>query len=411
LPVPASRLKCFLGVVAIGTILLASPRARAADDVIRIGVLDFFSSANGEAVGLGSVEAARMAAEDAGGTVAGKRIEIVQSDHQGKPDIGAAAARHWFDVDGVDAIVSVPNSAVALALIDIAKTRDKVLLFSSAGSSDITGRACAPSNVVEWTFDTYALANSSVRALVSEGADRWFFVTADYALGKSLERDARSVLSTVGGQAIGTVSVPMDNADFSSFLITAQSSGARVIALANAATDTVNSIKQAHEFNIGTGSQKLAALLFDITDANGIGLQTAQGLYFVNAFYWDRDEPARAWSRRFFARMNRMPTMFQAGTYSAVKHYLEAIAVVGTTGSGSRVIAEMRKAPVNDVFTRDGHMREDGTMVHDMYLMQVKSPAEQHYPWDYFRIVRRIPGAEAYRSMAESACPPDRRVP
>ncbi len=384
--------------------------ARASGDVVRIGVLDFFSSANGEAAGAGSVEAARIAAEDFGGTVGGRRIEIVQADHQGKPDIGAGLAREWFERGGVDAITSVPNSAVALALIDIAVARDKVLLLSAAGSSDISGRACAPSHVIEWTFDTFALANSSVRALVAEGADTWFFIKADYALGKSLERDARAVLDAVGGRTVDSVTTPVDTADYSSALLAAQASKARVIALANAATDTVNAIKQAHEFQVGGAAQRLTALLFDITDANGIGLETAQGLFFTNAFYWDRDEASRAWSARFFNRMKRMPTMFQAGTYSAVMHYLEAVARVGPD-KGEAVVAQMRRMPVNDMFVQGGFIREDGAMVHDMLLMQVKRPDESRYPWDYFRIVRRIPAAEAYRPMSQSPCPPDRRRP
>ena len=396
-------------VFAVVALLAWASAARAADGVVRIGVLDFFSSANGDASGAGSLEAARMAAEDFGGKVGGIPIEIVNADHQGKPDIGAGIAREWFERGGVDAIASVPNSAVALALVDLAVQHNKVLLLSAAGSSDITGRACAPSNVVEWTFDTYALANSSARALVAEGAESWFFITADYALGKSLERDARAVLTEVGGRVVGGVTTPVDTADYSSPLLAAQSSGAKVIALANAATDTVNSIKQAHEFQVGASGARLTALLFDITDANGIGLDAAQGLYFTNAFYWDRDAASRAWAERFFARVHRMPTMFQAGTYSAVTQYLRAVAAVGAE-DGAKVLAQMRRQKIDDMFVQGGQIREDGTMVHDMFLMQVKSPAEVRYPWDYFRIVRRIQAAEAYRPMAQSACPPERRA-
>jgi len=386
-------------------VLLLSPPAIAqiSDDVVRIGVLTdetgVFSSLSGE----GSVEAARMAIEDLGGKVAGKPIELVHADHQNKTDIGLAIARRWFDNEGVDVIVDVPNSAIVLGVQQLAKEKNRVLLVSSGGTADLTGKACSPVGV-HWTWDTYAFAASSAKSIVEQGGDTWFFLTADFAFGHAMQRDASRFVEAAGGKVVGSVRAPLGTTDFSSFLLQAQSSGAKIVALANGGSDMTNSIKQAAEFGITKGGQKLAALAAYITDVHAVGLEGAQGLLLTTSFYWDRTEASRAWSKRFFARRGVMPTQAQAGVYSAVAHYLKAIDAI-KSDEAKAVVAKMRAVPIHDFFADNGHIRPDGRMVRDMYLVEVKKPAESHYPWDYYKILKTIPGDQAFRPMSEGDCP------
>ena len=370
---------------------------------LRIGVLNDQSGMYADLAGPGSVVAARMAVEDAGGAVLGRTIEVLAADHQNKPDIGAAIAAQWYDRDGVDVILDIPVSSVALAVQEIARTRHKIVIFSSAGSSDLTGRACSPTGFA-WTYDTIALAKGTASAVVKAGGDTWFFLTADYAFGYSMETDARAVVIANGGKVDGAMRVPMNTADMSSFLLQARGSGAKIIGLANAGRDLGNSVKQATEFGIVAGGQKLAGLLVYISDVHSLGLQTAQGLLLTESFYWDLNDATRAWSARFAARFSgRKPTMTQAGVYSGVAHYLKAVAAAGTT-DGPAVAAKMRELPVNDFMTANAHVRADGRLLRDFYLFQVKSPAESKGPWDYYNRVRTIPANEAVRPEAEGGC-------
>ncbi|HEX3498539.1 MAG TPA: ABC transporter substrate-binding protein [Stellaceae bacterium] len=393
--------------IAIGVIVLlglsTAATAQISGDVVKIGVLTDQSGNFSSLSGAGSVLAAEMAAADYGGTVVGKPIEIINADHQNKTDIGLQIARRWYDVDGVDAIVDVPNSAIVLGVQDIAKERNRVLLVSGGGTADLTGKACSPVGI-HWTWDTYSFAVGSARALLDQGNDTWFFLTADFAFGAAMQRDATSVIEAGGGKVLGAVKHPLQTADFSSFLLQAQNSGAKLVALANGGSDTINAVKQAAEFGLTERGQKLAALAIYITDVHAIGLKGAQGLVLTTAFYWDRDEETRAWSRRFFARHGAMPTQAQAGVYSSVMHYLKAIAATGTDEARA-VVTRMKATPVDDFFARGGKIREDGRMVHDMYLAQVKKPEESHYAWDYYKILRTIPGDQAFRPLSESECP------
>jgi branched-chain amino acid transport system substrate-binding protein len=338
-----------------------------------------------------------MAAEDAGGGVAGKRIEIVFADHQNKADIGSSIATRWYDAEGVDAIVDMPFSSVALAVQDITRQRQKIALFSGPGSSDLTGKACSPFGF-HWTFDTVALARGTGSAVVKSGGDTWFFLTSDYAFGHALAKDTMEVVKANGGTVLGEAVHPVNNADFSAYLVQAQASGAKVIGLANGATDTTNSIKQAYEFGLAKSGQRLAGLLVFITDVHSLGLQTAQGLLLTESFYWDLNDETRAFSRRFGERMHgTMPTMVQAGVYSAV-------AAAGTT-DGPAVAAKIREIPINDFMSHDVHIRRNGRVMRDFYLFQVKSPAESKGPWDLYNLIRTIPAEEAARPEAEDACP------
>lgn len=389
--------------LAATAFLSAAPAAAQTGEAVRLGVLTDIASGNSDSVGMGSVEAARMAVEDAGGKAAGKPVEVVFADHQGKPDVGAGIVREWLDRGGVDAVVDVPQSAVALAIIPLVEKADRVALFSGAGAAAISGRACSP-NVAQWAFDTYSLANATGRALVAEGGDSWFFISADYTFGQELERDTGEAVRAAGGRVLGSVRAPFNTSDFSSFLLAAGSSGAKVVALANAAADTRTSAIQAHEFGLTRSGARLAALLLDVNDVRAIGLDSAQGLYATNPFYWDRTEASRAWSRRFQARVGRMPSMIQAGVYSAVRHYLRAVDAAAST-RGSAVVPRMRTMPVSDLFAEHGALREDGVMVHDMYLMRAKAPAASRDPWDVFEVVRTIPGNEAFRPLSASECP------
>ena len=373
------------------------------NDAIRIGVLTDQSGVFSALAGPGSVVAARMAVDDVGGRIAGKPVEVLAADHQNKADIGLQTARAWFDVDGVDMIVDVPNSAVVLAVQQLAKEKNRVLIVSAGGTADLTGKACSPTGI-HWTWDTYAVAVSTARAIVEEGGDSWFFLTADYAFGHAMERDVSRVVTGLGGKVVQSVKHPLNTPDFSSFLLQAEATNAKIIALANGGTDTSNAIKQAREFGLTTSAgRKLAGLALFITDIHGVGLASAQGLLLTTGFYWDRTEASRAWSRRFFERHGAMPTMSQAGVYSAVRHYLKAIEAAGTDDA-QRVVAKMRETPVNDFFAENGKIREDGRMVHDMYLAEVKSPEASRQPWDYYRIIRTVPGEQAFRPLSESEC-------
>jgi branched-chain amino acid transport system substrate-binding protein len=379
---------------------------------IRIGVLNDMSGPYADLSGKGSVLAAQMAAEDfakeAGAGAPG--VEILSADHQNKADVGAALVRQWVDQEGVAAVVDVPNSSVALAVNQILRDKDRAFLASSTATSDLTGPQCAPTTV-QWTFDTWALANGTARALVQSGADTWFFVTADYAFGKALEDDASKLIKAAGGKVLGSVKHPLNTADFSSFLLQAQGSGAKVIALANAGGDATNAIKQAAEFGVGQdGKQRLAGLLVFLTDVDALGLDKAKGLLLTEAFYWDLNDQTRAWSQRFAARAGgRMPTMNHAGVYSSVLAYLRAAqgASAPATGvpSGTAVVARMAQAPIQDPLFGPTTIRKDGRAVHDMYLFEVKAPGESRGRWDYYTVRATIPAGEAFRPMAEGGCP------
>jgi branched-chain amino acid transport system substrate-binding protein len=388
-----------------GALTLAAVPAHAADKALRIAVMTDLDGMGSDLGGRGSVIAAQLAADDAGGHAAGLPIEILEGDHQNKSDIGSALARQWYDEQDVQAIVDVPNSSVALAVQEIARQRRKIVLFSGAGSSALTGKACSATGF-QWTFDTVALSRSTALATVQAGGDSWFFITADFAFGHALAADAQAIVRANGGRVVGEVSHPYGATDFSSFLIQAQASGARVIAFANASTDTVTSIKQAGEFGLGrNGSQKLVGLLVSIADVHAMGLQDAGGLLLTDSFYWDMTDATRAFSARFEAQLpGRKPTMVQAGVYSAVAHYLKAVAAAGTI-DGVTVSERMRSIPVNDFMDHDVQIRKDGRVMRDFYQFQVKTPAETKGPWDYYRFVRRIPAIDAARPESEGGCP------
>jgi branched-chain amino acid transport system substrate-binding protein len=390
---------------AFAAVLLISAAARAeiAKDTIKIGVLTDMSGLYSDLSGAGAVEAVKMAVADFGGALNGKKIEIVSADHQNKPDIATAVARKWFDEDGVDMITDLTTSSVALAVQEVARAKNKVILVSGAASSDLTGKSCAPTSV-HWTYDTVALANGTGSAVVKAGGDTWFFITVDYAFGHALERDTAVVVKENGGKVLGQVRHPLNKSDFSSYLLQAQASGAKIVGLANAGADTVNSIKQAAEFGIVKGGQKLAGLLVFLTDVHSLGLKTANGLQLTESFYWDQDDAARAFSKRFADKVGRPPTMVQAGDYSATMHWLNAVKATDTL-DGPAVMKQLKSQPINDFMTKNGHIKEDGTLVRDMYLFEVKKPEESKGEWDLYKLVRAIPGEEAYRRPGGNECP------
>jgi branched-chain amino acid transport system substrate-binding protein len=390
----------FSAVVLLG---LSSPSfAQISNDTVRIGVLTDMGGNLSSLSGAGSVVAATLAAEDFGGKVLGKPIEIVSADHQNKADVGSQIARRWLDTDNVDMIIDAPNSSVALAVQDAAKQRNRVFIASAGGTAELTGKSCSPVGI-HWTWDTYSAAVSTAKAIVEVGGKSWFFLTADYAFGRAMETDVSRVVQSSGGKIAGSVKHPTNTSDFSSFLLQAQASKADVIGLANGGSDTSNSLKQAQEFQL-TKTAKIAALAIFITDVHAVGLQTAQNLYLTTGFYWDRTEESRAWSKRFFAKHGAMPTMSQAGVYSATMHYLRAIEAI-KNDEATAVVKQMRATAVNDMFATNGRIREDGRMVHDMYLVQVKSPSDSKYPWDYYKVLRTVKGDDAFRPLAESECP------
>jgi len=390
-----------LGLTA-ALLLSGTALAQLSGDAVRIGVLTDMNGNLSALSGKGSVVAAQMAVDDFGGQVLGKKIELLSADHQNKPDIGSQVANKWFDIDGVDMIVDAPNSAVALAVQGIAKDKNRVFIASAGGTAALTGKDCSPTGI-HWTWDTYAAAASTGRAIVEDGGKSWFFLTADYAFGHAMEADVARIVNAQGGKVAGGVRHPTNTSDFSSFLLQAQASGADVIALANGGSDTSNSIKQAQEFGL-TKKMKMAALAIFITDVHAIGPQAAQGLLLTTAFYWDRTPESRAWSKRFFEKHGAMPTMSQAGVYSAVTHYLNAIAAA-KTDDAMPVVAKMKQTPINDMFATGGKIRDDGRMVHDMYLVQVKAPGEVKQPWDYYKVLRTVKGDDAFRPLSESDCP------
>lgn len=378
-------------------------QAQISDDVVKIGVLTDMSSLYADATGKGSLIATEMAVADYGGKVKGKPVQVISGDHQNKPDVGVGIARNWFDNDKVDAIFDVPTSSVALAIQQLTRDKNKIFINSGGGTSDLTGVACSPTTV-HWTYDTYALSNVAGRAMVQRGEDSWFFITADYAFGAALERDASNVVKDSGGKVVGSVRHPLNSSDFSSYLLQAQASKAKVVALANAGGDTTNALKQATEFGLTKGGQKLIALLFEITDAYAIGLKDGQGLIATDAFYWDLDDETRAFSKRFMDKVGHMPTMIQAGLYSATMHYLKAIDATGTDDT-AKVMAQMKATPIHDFFAKDGHIREDGRMVHEMHLFELKKPEESKAPWDLYKLLATVPGDQAFRPLDKGGCP------
>jgi len=382
----------------------AQTASRISDDAVRIGLLLDMSSLYADITGTGSVAAAQMAIDDFGGKVLGKPIQLVYTDHQNKADIAANKAREWFDRDKVDAILDVAASGPALAVAPIAKEKNKIAVFSGPGSVRLTNDACT-AVTVHYAYDTYALANSTARAVVAKGGDSWFFLTADYTFGSTLEKDATDVITSNGGKVLGAVRHPLNASDFSSFLLRAQASGAKVVGLANAGGDTINAVKGAQEFKLtADGKQRLAGLLVYINDVHTLGLEAAQGMLLTTGFYWDRDDETRAWARRFFEKTKKMPNMSQAGLYSSVMHYLKAVQARGTDDTAA-VMAKMKQTPINDFFAKNGRIREDGRMVHDMYLFEVKKPSESRYPWDYYKQVSVVPADKAFQPLAASTCP------
>lgn len=371
---------------------------------VKIGVLNDRSGIYADLSGEGSVIAARMAVEDFDADAKNIAVEIISADHQNKPDVASTIARQWYDQDGVDIIVDVPTSSAALAVSDITREKNKVFISSGAATSDLTGKSCSP-NTIHWTYDTWALANGTGRAMVESGGKKWFFLTADYAFGHALERDTAAVVEAAGGEVVGSVRHPFPGTDFSSFLLQAQSSGAEVIGLANAGGDTINSIKQAAEFGITQGGQALAGLLVFLTDVHALGLEAAQGLVLTESFYWDLNEGTREWSKRFAERNGgNMPTMVQAGVYASVLHYLKAVEATGGKDAAA-VMAKMKEMPTDDPLFGKGEVRADGRKIHDMYLFRVKTPDQSTGPWDYYETVATIPADRAFRPLDEGECP------
>lgn len=394
-----------LGVSALACIAAVAGWHQASAQTtgpLKLGVLTDMSSLYADNGGPGSVVAAKMAVDDFGGSVLGKKIEIISGDHQNKADTGSVITRRWIDNEGVEAILDVPNSAVALAVQGITREKKKLFLATGAATSRLTGDECSPTGI-HWTYDTYALSQGTTKAISKLGIKSWYFLSADYSLGAQLEADGRKVISAAGGQVIGSVKHPVNTPDFSSFLLQAQASKAEAIALADAGGDFINAVKQAGEFGM-TKTQKRVGLLVFIADIHSLGLQSAQGLILSSAFYWDLNDGTRAWSRRFIDKTKKVPTMIHAGTYGAVMHYLKAVAAAGTV-DGPTVATKMREMPVNDFMTRDGTIREDGRLVRDMYLFRVKSPEESKYKFDYYQLLATIPGNEAFRPLEEGGCP------
>jgi len=389
----------------LALLLLLPLAALAQGKTIKIGVLNDQSGLYADLGGQGSVTAAKMAAEEFGNKVAGMPIEVVFADHQNKPDIGSSIATKWFDVDGVDVILDVPNSGVSLAIAKVTADKNKVFIDSGAATSNLTGKNCTP-NTVHWTYDTWALANGTGKEVVRAGGDTWFFLTADYEFGKQLEKDTTAVIVANGGKVLGSVLHPLNTTDFSSFLLQAQSSKAKIIGLANAGGDTINSIKAAYEFGIVQGGQKLAGLLVFITDVHSLGLKTAQGLQLTSAFYWDHNDKTRAWSKKFAARFNgRMPSMVQAGVYAGTLHYLKAVQALKSKDDGKAVVEKMKALPTDDPLFGKGTIRADGRKIHPMYLYEVKKPAESKGPWDYYKLIKEIPADQAFRPLDKGDCP------
>ena len=379
---------------------------KISDDIVKVGVLTDFSGLYSDVAGQGSVTAAQMAIDDAtGGTgkVLGKKVELVSADHQNKADVASSKARTWFDVEKVDGIFDLTNSATALAVQELGKAKNKLVVVSGAGSTALTGKSCSPTGI-HWMYDTYSLATGTGAAVLKEGGDSWYFLTADYAFGHSLEDDTTAIIKAKGGKVLGASRHPLNTSDFSSYLLQAQASGAKILGLANAGGDLINSVKQAKEFGLTSSGQQLAGLLVFITDVHSLGLESTQGMYLTEGFYWDLDDKSRAWSKGFFEKLKKEPTMIQAGVYSSIYNYLKAIEATGTDDPAA-VVQYLKTITINDPVIRNGKLREDGRLVHDMYLLQVKKPAESKKPWDYYTVKQTIPGEQAARPLAQSECP------
>lgn len=389
--------------VALAVSSPAWAQNKVSDNIVRIGILTDMSGQFSHESGVGSVTAVKMAVEDFGGKVLGMPIDVIVSDHLNKPDVGVAKAREWYDTQKVDMIANLINSAVALGVTNVAKEKNRIAIVNGSGSSRLTNDGCTP-NSIHYAYDTYALANGSARGLVAQGADSWFFLTADYAFGHALESDAMAKVKAQGAKVVGTLRYPISTNDHSSFWLQAQASKAKVVAIAGSGTTFLNAVKSAHEFGVVARGQPIAGLLVWLTDVHSLGLEVAQGMLLTNGFYWDRDEGTRAWSKRFFERMKRMPHMGDAGDYSSTMHYLKAIQAAGTDEAGA-VMSKMKETPINDFFAKNGRIREDGRMVHEMYVYEVKKPSESKYPWDYYKLRATIPAEEAFRPLSESSCP------
>ena len=389
-----SAIQSLLLGVGLAALSAAGASAQVSDDVVKIGVLTDLSGPASTPTGQGSVTAAQMAVEDFGGTVLGKKIEVISADHQLKPDVGAGIARRWYDTEHVDVIVDVPVSSVGLAVQAVAKEKQKLFITHSTGTADFHGKFCTP-YAIQWVFDTRAFAYGTAREITKRGGDSWFFITDNYAFGHSLEKDASEVIEANGGKVVGSVKPPFNSPELSSFVLQAQASKAKVIGIAAGPPNNTNEIKLAGEFGIIKGGQQMAGLLVLITDIHALSLKVAQGLVLTTSFYWDMDDKTRAWSKRYFDKMQRMPTMWQAGVYSSVIHYLNGIKDAGTD-EPLKVAAKMREKPVEDFFSRNGKLREDNLMVHDLVLVQVKTPEESKYPWDYYKVLTYIKGEDAF---------------
>jgi len=397
------KLLSLISAALVAATAIPATAAELSDGKVKIGILNDQSGVYADFGGKWSVEAAKMAVEDFGGTLQGAPIEIISADHQNKPDIASNIARQWYDTEQVDAIMELTTSSVALAVQGISAEKKKIDLVTGAATTELTGKACSPYGF-HWAYDTHALAVGTGGALVKAGGDTWFFLTADYAFGYSLEEQTANFVKSQGGQVLGAVRHPLATTDYSSFLLQAQASGAKVVGLANAGLDTANAIKQAAEFGIVAGGQRMAALLFTLAEVHGLGLEAAQGLTLTESFYWDRDDESREFAQRYFDKTGRMPNMIQAGTYSGVLQYLKAIDKAGTDETEA-VAKLMHEMPVEDVFARGGKVTPNGRLVSDVYLMEVKKPAESTKEWDYFKVLATVPGDEAYIKPAESGCP------
>jgi branched-chain amino acid transport system substrate-binding protein len=395
------KLKKLASATALSLAALSGAQAQISGDVIKIGIITDMSSVYADIDGQGGVEVIKMAIADMGGAINGKKIEVVFADHQNKADVAAAKAREWFDTQGVDMLIGGTNSGTALAMSKVALEKKKPFLVVGAATSALTNDQCTP-YTVHWAYDTVALAKGTGNAVVKAGGKSWYFLTADYAFGAALQNDTTAVVKAAGGNVVGSVKHPLNASDFSSFLLQAQGSKAQILGLANAGGDTINSIKAANEFGV-TKTMKLAGLLVFINDIHSLGLKTTQGMYLTDSWYWNRDAETRAWGRRFFEKMKRMPSSVQAGDYSATMHFLAAVKATGTDDA-DKVLAQMKKTKVNDVFTKGGFIRDDGRMVHDMYLMQVKAPDKSVEPWDYYNVVETFKGEAAWQTKADSKC-------
>ncbi|MBB1624325.1 ABC transporter permease [Achromobacter sp. UMC71] len=407
-PSPRPRLAALTAALALaGAAFTATASAQTApaisDDIVRLGLILDMSGVYADVTGKGSATAAQMAIDDFGGTVLGKKIDLLVADHQNKADIAAARAREWYDTQKVDAVMDVAGSAPALAVLEVAREKKKIVVFSGPGTERISNDLCSPYSV-HYTYDTWSLANTTARAVVDRGGKSWYFLTADYAFGHTLQASATEVVKARGGTVLGAARHPLGSSDFASYLLQAQSSRAQVVGLANAGGDTVNAIKAASEFGLTQGGQKMAGLLLYINDIHAIGLEAASGLMLTEAFYWDMNDQTRAWSQRYYDKLKKMPNMSQAGTYSSVMHYLKAVQAAGTDAPDA-VMKQMKAMPINDFFATNGRIREDGRMVHDMYLFEVKKPSESKRPWDYYNLVATVPGDEAFMPLSKSTCP------